>query len=108
VRWWKFSKLCKKKIYKVSLFYNKLYRVISSFVLLIDFSLNSPCNFIILDIHQQNAQITNKVQSVPYHSQTLHMFRLFINHHQGFFNSAFQMLDRSANDTIEKTPDDGS
>jgi hypothetical protein len=25
----------------------------------------------ILDIHQQNAQITNKVQSAPYHSQTL-------------------------------------
>jgi hypothetical protein len=23
-----------------------------------------------LDIHQQNAQITNKVQSAPYHSQT--------------------------------------
>ena len=27
------------------------------------FSLNSPCIFIILDIHEQNAQITNKVQS---------------------------------------------
>jgi hypothetical protein len=29
------------------------------------FSLNSPCIFIILDIHQQNAQITNKVQLAP-------------------------------------------
>jgi aspartate/tyrosine/aromatic aminotransferase len=38
----------------------------------------------ILDIHQQNAQITNKVQSALYHSQTLHMFRLFMSHHQGF------------------------
>jgi hypothetical protein len=63
------------------------------------FSLNSPCIFIILEIHQQNAQITNKVQSAPYHKQTLHMFRLSMSHHQGFSNSAFQMLDRSANDT---------
>jgi hypothetical protein len=63
------------------------------------FSLNSPCIFIILDIHQQNAQITNKVRIAPYHSQTLHMFRLSTSHHQVFFNSAFQMLDRSANDT---------
>jgi hypothetical protein len=62
-------------------------------------SLNSPCIFIILDTHQQNAQITNKVQSAPYHSQTLHIFRLSMSHHQGFSNSAFQMLDRSANDT---------
>jgi hypothetical protein len=53
----------------------------------------------ILDIHQQNAQITNKVQSAPYHKQSLHMFRLSMSHHQGFFNSAFLMLDRSANDT---------
>jgi hypothetical protein len=30
----------------------------------------------VLDIHQQNAQITYKVQLAPYHSQTLHMFRL--------------------------------
>jgi hypothetical protein len=45
--------------------------------------------FIILDIHQQNAQITKKVQSAPYHKQTLHMFRLSMSHHQGFFNSAF-------------------
>jgi hypothetical protein len=28
-------------------------------------SLNSPRIFIILDIHQQNAQITNKVQIAP-------------------------------------------
>jgi hypothetical protein len=62
-------------------------------------SLNSPSIFIILDIHQQNAQITNKVQSALYHSQTLHTFRLSMSHHQGFSNSAFQMLDRSANDT---------
>jgi hypothetical protein len=62
-------------------------------------SLNSPCIFIILDIHQQNAQITNKVKSALYHSQTLDMFRLSLSHHQGFFNSAFQMLDRSANYT---------
>jgi hypothetical protein len=27
----------------------------------------------ILDIHQQNAQITNKVQLAPYHCQTLHI-----------------------------------
>ena len=53
----------------------------------------------VLDTHQQNAQITNKVQSALYHSQTLHMFRLSMSHHQGFFNSAYQMLDRSANDT---------
>jgi hypothetical protein len=32
--------------------------------------------FIIVDNHQQNAQITNNVQSAPYHKQTLHMFRL--------------------------------
>jgi hypothetical protein len=36
-----------------------------------------------LDIHQQDAQITNEVQSALYHSQTLHMFRLFMSHHQG-------------------------
>jgi hypothetical protein len=46
----------------------------------------------ILDIHQQNAQITNKVQSAPYHKQTLHMFQLSMSHHQGFFNSVFQGL----------------
>jgi hypothetical protein len=49
------------------------------------FSLNSPCIFIILDIHQQNAQIINKVQLAPYHSQTLHMFQLSTIHHQEFF-----------------------
>jgi hypothetical protein len=38
---------------------------------------------IFLDIHQQNAQITNKLQLAPYHSQTLHMFRLSMSHHQG-------------------------
>jgi hypothetical protein len=31
----------------------------------------------ILDIHQQNAQITNKVQSAPYHSQNLHVSALY-------------------------------
>jgi hypothetical protein len=36
------------------------------------FSLNSACIFIIVDIHQQNVQISSKVQSVLYHSQTLH------------------------------------
>jgi hypothetical protein len=55
----------------------------------------------VLGIHQQNAQITNKVQSALYHNQILHMFRLSMSHHQGFFNSAFQMLDRSANDTCK-------
>jgi hypothetical protein len=74
----------------IYIFFFKLYRV---------FSLNSPCIFIILDIHQQNAQITNNVQSALYHSQTLHMFRLSMSHHQEFSNSAFQMLVRSVNDT---------
>jgi hypothetical protein len=34
-------------------------------ILMFIFSLNSPRIFIILDIHQQNAQITNKVQIRP-------------------------------------------
>jgi hypothetical protein len=48
-----------------------------------NFSLNSPCIFIILDIHQQNAQIINQVQSAPYHSQPLHMFRLSMSPDDG-------------------------
>jgi hypothetical protein len=66
-----------------------------------------------LDIHQENAQINNKAQLAPYHSQSLNMFRLSMSRHQGFSNSAFQMLDRSANEIAFekhywKTPDDGS
>jgi hypothetical protein len=49
----------------------------------------------ILEIHQQ---ITKKVQSALYYSRTLHMFWLSMSHHQGFSNSAFQMLDRSVID----------
>jgi hypothetical protein len=51
-------------------------------------------SYVVLDLHQQNAQITNKVKSAPYHSRTLHMFRLSMSHHQGFSNSDFQMLGR--------------
>ena len=49
----------------------------------------------ILEIQQQ---ITKKVQSALYYSRTLPMFWLSMSHHQGFSNSAFQMLDRSVID----------
>ena len=52
-------------------------------------SLGNP---LFLDIHQQNAQIINKVQSAPYHKQTLHMFQLSMSHHQGFSIVLFKFL----------------
>jgi hypothetical protein len=57
-------------------------------------SLNSPCIFIIPEIHQQMHKSLKKVQSALYYSRTLHMFRLSMSHHQGLSNSASQMLDR--------------